>query len=101
MLGLCLKTQVSCLVCRGAECPCFSSRCRLCTTLIRVCAQHGQAATALAIYDWMRGKPDEGGAGLTATVYTYTAAMRAALTGNLMDRALQVRNSGACEEKYL
>ncbi|GAB4820675.1 hypothetical protein N2152v2_007721 [Parachlorella kessleri] len=63
---------------------------RLCTTLIRVCAQHGQAATALAIYDWMRGKPEEGGAGLTATVYTYTAAMRAALSGNLMDRALQV-----------
>ena len=32
----------------------------------------------------------QGGAGLRPTVYTYTAAMRAALTGNLMDRALQV-----------
>lgn len=64
--------------------------CRLCTTLIRVCSQHGQAVTALAIYDWMRAAPEEGGAGLRPTVYTYTAAMRAALTGNLMDRALQV-----------
>ncbi len=117
---------------------------RLCTTLIRVCSQHGQAATALAIYDWMRvscgtgrqgntgesvhvhmvcspaaaapcaelavctkcerltrvcllaapqppqAPPSEGGAGLTPTVFTFTAAMRAALTGSLMDRALQV-----------
>lgn len=39
--------------------------------------------------------PAEGGAGLTPTVFTYTAAMRAALTGSLMERALQVRG-GAC-----
>lgn len=63
---------------------------RLCTTLIRVCAQHGQAGTALALYDWMRAPAGEGGAGLTPTVFTYTAAMRAALTGSMMDRALQV-----------
>lgn len=46
--------------------------------------------TALAIYDWMRAGPEEGGAGLHPTVYTYTAAMRAALSGNLIDRAMQV-----------
>ncbi len=63
---------------------------RLCTTLIRVCAQHGQASTALSLYDWMRAPAAEGGAGLTPTVFTYTAAMRAALTGSMMDRALQV-----------
>ena len=63
---------------------------RLCTTLIRVCAQHGQAAAALALYDWMRRPVAEGGAGLGCTVFTYTAAMRAALTGNMPDRAMQV-----------
>ncbi|KAK9814061.1 hypothetical protein WJX72_000168 [[Myrmecia] bisecta] len=63
---------------------------RLCTTLIRVCSQHGQALTALGLYDWMRSKYEEGGAALIPTVYTYTAAMRAALSGNLMDRALKV-----------
>lgn len=61
-----------------------------------MCSQHGQAVTALAIYDWMRSDPAQGGAGLRPTVYTYTAAMRAALTGNLMDRALQVGFVGAC-----
>ncbi len=63
---------------------------RLCTTLIRVCAQHGQAATALSLYDWMRTPVAAGGAGLECTVYTYTAAMRAALMGNMLDRALEV-----------
>jgi pentatricopeptide repeat protein len=57
---------------------------------MRVCAQHGQAATALSLYDWMRTPREEGGAGLTPTVFTYTAAMRAALTGSLMERALAV-----------
>lgn len=66
---------------------------RLCTTLIRVCAQHGQALHALSIYDWMRSRVAEGGAGLRPTVFTYTAAMRAALAGNLIDRALQVRGT--------
>jgi pentatricopeptide repeat protein len=64
---------------------------RLCTTLIRVCAQHGQAATALSLYDWMRASREDNGGGLIPTVFTYTAAMRAALTGSMMDRALQVR----------
>lgn len=63
---------------------------RLCTTLIRVCSQHGQAMTALSLYDWMRSSQREGGAGLVCTVYTYTAAMRAALTGNMIDRAIKV-----------
>ncbi len=63
---------------------------RLYTTLIRVAAQHGQAAAALALYDWMRAAPAAGGAGLRCTVYTYTAAMRAALAGGLLDRALEV-----------
>ena len=57
---------------------------------MRVCAQHGQAATALSLYDWMRTPGEEGGGGLTPSVFTYTAAMRAALTGSMMDRALQV-----------
>ena len=63
---------------------------RLCTTLIRVCSQHGQAMTALNLYDWMRCSHREGGPGLIPTVYTYTAAMRAALTGNMVDRAVKV-----------
>jgi hypothetical protein len=63
---------------------------RLCTTLIRVCSQHGQALHALNIYDWMRARVAEGGAGLRPTVFTYTAAMRAALAGNLIDRAIKV-----------
>eukprot|EP00891_Asterochloris_glomerata_P005237 jgi/Astpho2/5237/Aster-04812 len=63
---------------------------RLCTTLIRVCSQHSQAQTALELYEWMRAAKARGGAGQTPTVFTYTAAMRAALTGNLVDRALKV-----------
>lgn len=66
---------------------------RLCTTLIRVCAQHGQALTALGLYDWMRALRPQGGAGLVPTVFTYTAALRAALSGNLLDRAYKVRAS--------
>ena len=50
-----------------------------------------QALTALNIYDWMRARPVEGGAGLRPTVFTYTAAMRAALAGGLVERALKVR----------
>lgn len=63
---------------------------RLCTTLIRVCAQHGQALTALGLYDWMRAPRPAGGAGLVPTVFTYTAALRAALCGNLLDHAYKV-----------
>lgn len=62
---------------------------RLCTTLMRVCSQHGHALEALNLYDWMRATKREGGAGLRPTVYTYTGAMRAALVGNLPDRALK------------
>eukprot|EP00879_Flechtneria_rotunda_P000900 GHRR01001027.1.p1 GENE.GHRR01001027.1~~GHRR01001027.1.p1 ORF type:complete len:1006 (+),score=494.19 GHRR01001027.1:90-3107(+) len=63
---------------------------RLCTTLIRVCSEHGQAMTALSVYEWMKAPVDIGGAGLAPTVYTYTAAMRAALSAGLLDRALAV-----------
>ena len=56
----------------------------------RVCSQHGQALLAFNIYDWMRTPAAQGGAGLRPTVFTYTAAMRAALAGNLIDRALKV-----------
>eukprot|EP01026_Neomeris_dumetosa_P056951 TRINITY_DN52244_c0_g1_i6.p1 TRINITY_DN52244_c0_g1~~TRINITY_DN52244_c0_g1_i6.p1 ORF type:complete len:753 (-),score=124.34 TRINITY_DN52244_c0_g1_i6:1214-3472(-) len=63
---------------------------RLCTTLIRVCSQHGQALTAMSIYDWMRKSKKDGGAGLECSVFTYTAAMRAALGGCLLERALDV-----------
>ncbi|PNH05481.1 hypothetical protein TSOC_008251 [Tetrabaena socialis] len=65
---------------------------RLCTTLIRVCSDHGDAVSALAVYDWMTGSAAAGGAALEATAYTYTAAMRAALAGGLTDRALSVWN---------
>lgn len=68
---------------------------RLCTTLIRVCSQHGQAMTALSLYDWMRSSQREGGAALVPTVYTYTAAMRAALTGNMIERAVKVSISAS------
>ena len=51
-----------------------------------------QALSALNIYDWMRARVKEGGAGLCPTVFTYTAAMRAALSAGLVDRALKARN---------
>ncbi|KAL6776016.1 MCA1 [Auxenochlorella protothecoides x Auxenochlorella symbiontica] len=70
---------------------------RLCTTLIRVAAQHGEAGEALAIYDWMRRPRREGGAGLAATVYTYTAAARAALAGGMLHRALAVWDDAAAD----
>lgn len=61
-----------------------------CWQLIRVCSEHGQAVTALSVYEWMKAPAVVGGAGLGPTVYTYTAAMRAALAAGLLDRALQV-----------
>ena len=63
---------------------------RLCTTLMRVCSQHSHFAESLSLYEWMRTPRHEGGAGLKPSVFTYTGAMRAALVGNLPDRALQV-----------
>lgn len=68
---------------------------RLCTTLIRLCSSHGAAAQALGLYDWMRSSSTAGGAGLKPTVFTYTAAMRAALNGNLPERAMQVMLASA------
>ena len=62
----------------------------MCLLWRRVCSQHGQALLAFNIYDWMRTPAAQGGAGLRPTVFTYTAAMRAALAGNLIDRALKV-----------
>lgn len=63
---------------------------RLATTLIRVCSQHGQTAAALELYDWMRATRSAAGDMLIPTVFTYTAAMRAALAGNLLQQAFQV-----------
>jgi len=63
---------------------------RLCTTLIRVCADHGDAVSALGVYEWMRAPKEAGGAALRPTAYTYTAAMRAALAGGMLERAMQV-----------
>lgn len=46
--------------------------------------------TALSVYEWMKAPAAAGGAALSPTVYTYTAAMRAALAAGLLDRALAV-----------
>jgi len=61
-----------------------------CSQLIRVCADHSDAVSALSVYEWMRAPKSAGGAALRPTTYTYTAAMRAALGANMLDRALQV-----------
>lgn len=58
--------------------------------LIRVCGQHAQVHEALRIYDRMRSSVLEGGLGLTPTVYTYTAAMRAALNAHMFDKAANI-----------
>jgi len=42
---------------------------------------------ALRIYDKMKTSRIEGGLGLTPTVYTYTAAMRAALNSHMFEKA--------------
>ena len=62
----------------------------LCLQLIRVCADHGQVVSALNVYEWMKAPRSAGGAALTPTVYTYTAAMRAALSANMLDKAMQI-----------
>ena len=59
---------------------------------MRVCSQHSHTLEALNLYDWMRTAKKQGGAGLKPSVYTYTGAMRAALVGNLPERALQVES---------
>lgn len=38
----------------------------------------------------MKAPRGTGGAGLCPSVYTYTAAMRAALAGNVLEKALQI-----------
>lgn len=76
------------MMCANMFIPCLFWLCR--PQLIRVCSEHGQAVTALSVYEWMKAPASVGGAGLGPTVYTYTAAMRAALAAGLLDRALQV-----------
>ena len=66
---------------------------RLCTTLIRLCSTHGETGQALALYDWMREPLHLGGLQLQPTVFTYTAAMRAALTGGLCGVAFKASPS--------
>eukprot|EP00798_Chlamydomonas_sp_ICE-L_P012469 gene12469-15676_t len=63
---------------------------RLCTTLIRMCADHGDTVSALNVYEWMRAPKRAGGGELAPTNYTYTAAMRAAMGANILPRALQI-----------
>jgi pentatricopeptide repeat protein len=46
--------------------------------------------SALNVYEWMKAPRSAGGAALTPTVYTYTAAMRAALSANMLDKAMQI-----------
>lgn len=79
-----------CCSCRCCHLRLLTHRPRSALQLIRVCSEHGQAVTALSVYEWMKAPASVGGAGLGPTVYTYTAAMRAALAAGLLDRALQV-----------
>ena len=78
---------------------------RFCTTIIRICAQNGQHRQALDVYDWMVRSSADGGAGITATQYTYTVAMRAALDGNLARTAVViwkcVHQQGLVPDSYL
>jgi pentatricopeptide repeat protein len=71
-------------------CPADSSPLLPRLQLIRVCADHGQVVSALNVYEWMKAPRSAGGAALTPTVYTYTAAMRAALSANMLDKAMQI-----------
>eukprot|EP00890_Picochlorum_soloecismus_P006443 jgi/Picsp_1/67/NSC_00067-R1_pentatricopeptide repeat-containing protein len=63
---------------------------RLCASLIRICAKHNAAGKALEIYEWMRRSKRAGGAGLNGSVFTYTAAMRAAIVDKQLDYALDI-----------
>lgn len=58
-----------------------------------MCADHGDAVSALGVYEWMRAPLAAGGAALQPTAYTYTAAMRAALGVGMVDRAMQVSSA--------
>lgn len=63
---------------------------RLCASLIRICTKHNAAEKALEIYEWMRRSKRAGGAGLRGSVFTYTAAMRAAIANKQLDYALDI-----------
>lgn len=62
--------------------------CRMCTTLIEVCARKGDTQRALDMYDRMRNSsPDSR---MAPSVHAYTAAMRAAAEGGLWQKALDI-----------
>lgn len=63
---------------------------RFCTTLIRICSDHKEPLTSLAIYEWMRAPINAGGAGLSLTLFTYEAVMRAALKANMLEKTMMV-----------
>jgi hypothetical protein len=60
---------------------------------MRLCAQHKDTISALAIYEWMRSPATVGGAALQPNVFTYTVAMRAALNSGMLDKSMQVRTA--------
>lgn len=62
--------------------------CRLCTTLIEVCARRGDTERALDTYRRMRAAPAD--SKLAPTVHAYTAAMRAAAEGGQPTAALAI-----------
>ncbi|GAX83171.1 hypothetical protein CEUSTIGMA_g10597.t1 [Chlamydomonas eustigma] len=63
---------------------------RLTTTVMRLCADNGDPSSALAIYNWMQAPAQVGGAGLSPSIFTYTAAMRASISARLPERAMQI-----------
>lgn len=65
---------------------------RLCTTIIRLSADNGDAVGALAVYEWLRAPCSLGGAGLKPSSFTYTTVMRAATGSKIPEKALQVLN---------
>ena len=72
--------------------------CRLCTTLIEVCARRGDTDRALQMYRHMRQAPAD--SKLAPTVHAYTAAMRAAAEGGLWEDALTIwqdMEKGGCK----
>jgi pentatricopeptide repeat protein len=65
---------------------------RLCASVIRICSNKGRPRKAIDIYEWMRRRPEQGGAGLSCSVFTYTSVMKAALLDGDIDYALVVWN---------
>ncbi len=68
----------------------FNVDARLATTVVRLCADNGDAVAALGVYEWMRAPKEAGGAGLQPSSRTYVAVMKAALCARLPERAVQV-----------